>query len=201
MQCDETAIRKQLSSFWSSCNAELSSNPNSDVLALYDALYAIVPLKKAVCSKDDSGAYCATSAAASGSTPLSSFYNKVQSVFKLNTATFQSSNAAFLFLKSTLDSTKLCTSCTRSIITSYIQFEANSPYGPGIGASPLLGGQTDLYKGVQSTCGQSFLTGAVQAAGSLSDGVISSNGAAPHAHMGGLAAIVGAAGVVAAFAL
>ncbi|KAK7688725.1 hypothetical protein QCA50_008264 [Cerrena zonata] len=201
VQCDEVAIRKQLTSFYQSCTSDMGTN--SDVLAMYDALYAIVPLKKAICSKDDSGAYCATASTSSG-TSLTSLYSKVtaaaQSVFKLNVSTLKSTNIAFLFLKATTDSAKLCTSCTRSIFTSYASWETSIPYGPGIANSPLLGGQSDLYNGMKSTCGDSFLTGAVQAAGSLSDGLIS-NGAAPQAHMGGLAAIVGAASVVAAFAL
>ena len=41
-----------------------------------------------------------------------------------------------------------------------------------------MGGQSDLYSAIQNQCGQSFLSGAVQAAGGISSGILS--GAAPH---------------------
>ena len=61
-----------------------------------------------------------------------------------------------------------------------------------IANSPLLGGQTDLYKAVTSECGSNFLSGAVQAAGGLSGCIIS--GAAPRMSTeGGLFSVAAAA--------
>ncbi|CAL1698241.1 unnamed protein product [Somion occarium] len=167
-------IRGKLADFYSNCGAELTTSRNEDVADLYDALYTLAPLKKALCAKDDSGAYCATQNPSS--TSVSSLYTETdsagQTVFKLKPDGFKTSNLAFLFLNSATDSTKLCNSCTRSILTAYVSFESNAPYASGLGQSPILGG-------------------AVQAAGSLSDGIISSSDArrSVGAQAGGLVAL------------
>ena len=51
-------------------------------------------------------------------------------------------------------------------------FESAIPYAPGLGHGPLMSGQTQLYLAVQNTCGATFLSGAVQAAGGLSGGIM-----------------------------
>ncbi|GJE88996.1 hypothetical protein PsYK624_050850 [Phanerochaete sordida] len=195
--CPETTIRSTLASFYSACEAELTSSVNKQVQEAYDALYVLIPLTTATCSKDDSGNYCATQIAGSAPSASSLYSSGDQQVVTPNFDALESSNAAFLFLSPSLSSDKLCTPCTRSIITSYISFESDISYAPGMSNSILLGGQSALYSAVQSTCGASFLSGAVQAAGSLSGGVISqhSSGAAPNAHgahAGGIAALLGA---------
>lgn len=52
------------------------------------------------------------------------------------------------------------------------------PYGPGLKQSPLMGGQSDLYQGILSTCGKSFFESGVQAAGGLSGGVLGGSSSA-----------------------
>ncbi|OBZ74718.1 hypothetical protein A0H81_05542 [Grifola frondosa] len=171
-------------------------------------------LRSALCSKDDSGRYCATqigtnaSSTSTGvlstvseylSVPLSSSNARradAQSVVSLipNVTTFANNNLIFLFLSPSLDSTQLCTSCARNVITSYVSFESSVPYGPGLSSSVLLGGQSALYTAVQSTCGASFLNGAVQAAGGLSGGILS--GAAPRSISTGVGAVSVAIGAV-----
>ncbi|KAH7927554.1 hypothetical protein BV22DRAFT_1060682 [Leucogyrophana mollusca] len=94
-----------------------------------------------------------------------------------NTTTFQDTNLVFLFLQPAMSSGQLCTTCTRNIMAPYITFESKIPYGPGLGKSPCMSGQSALYDAIQSTCGQSFLSGSVQAAGGISSGILS--GAAP----------------------
>ncbi|KAH8108370.1 hypothetical protein DFH11DRAFT_1822313 [Phellopilus nigrolimitatus] len=103
--------------------------------------------------------------------------DNVTSALMPNTTTFRSSNLAFLFLTPDLSSDKLCVACTRSVMSAYIAFEQSAPYAPGLSNSPILGGQPALYSAVNSTCGANFMNGAVQAAGGISDGLIS--GAAP----------------------
>ncbi|THH03850.1 hypothetical protein EW145_g5958 [Phellinidium pouzarii] len=57
--CPDAVIRGQLASFYTACTDELTgSSPNTDVIRIYDVLYAIEPLTKAACTKDDSGRYC-----------------------------------------------------------------------------------------------------------------------------------------------
>ncbi|EJD05261.1 uncharacterized protein FOMMEDRAFT_27426 [Fomitiporia mediterranea MF3/22] len=208
---DDSAIRTQLSSFYSSCTNELTgSSSNKDVIRIYDVLYAIVPMKKAVCSKDDSGNYCVnqisssvSSASAPGGGTSKSVTSTGQSTYELvqnnlwsysgslskradsdgaalipNTTTYRSSNLPFLFLTPSLSSDKLCVSCTRSVLSAYMNFEQSVPYALGIANSPMLGGQPELYSAVNSTCGSNFMNGAVQAAGGLSGGIVGSG--APH---------------------
>lgn len=55
-------------------------------------------------------------------------------------------------------SSALCTPCTREIFVSYIKWEYKAPYGPGLSSSPILGGQSDLWSAIGSTCGSSFVS-------------------------------------------
>ncbi|KAL5520218.1 hypothetical protein ACEPAG_9431 [Sanghuangporus baumii] len=240
--CSDAVIRGQLSSFYSSCGDELTgASPNQDVIRIYDVLYTIIPLKGAVCSKDDSGNYCVTQVSApSNNTGLSSASASVsvggsksfatstsQNIYELvqnnlwsyasgsslkkrgseddvaslipNITTFRSTNLPFFFLSKDTPSEQLCTSCTRSILTSYMTFEQSMPYALGIPNSPLLGGQSDLYNAVTSECGSNFLSGAVQAAGGLSDGIIS--GATPRVSTEGGVFTAAAAAVLGLVAL
>jgi len=58
--CTDQTFRSKLADFYSACTAELTTNVNSDVIRTYDVLYALTPLKQAICTKDDSGKYCVT---------------------------------------------------------------------------------------------------------------------------------------------
>jgi hypothetical protein len=194
-------MRTQLTAFYSACTAELTTKPNSDVIRTYDVLYALTPLKKAVCTKDDGGKYCVTGVTAPlstgpsnakvnlavGSTAapsvaryLSSPVSKTkrdttQTVATIpNVTMYRQTNVLFFFLQPQTDSTNLCTSCTRNVLMSYINFEQTVPYAPGLGNSPLMGGQSDLYNAVNSKCGKSFFGGAAQAAGGITSGLLGS---------------------------
>lgn len=225
--CDESKVRSVLSNFGSSCTAELTSNnKNAVVLRTYDVLYALIPMRNAVCSKDDSGKWCVTQtsssspASASGSIALAnnavdtgkkvdaaaiqeylwttdaSALSKRDDAVYPNTTTFANNNVPFLTIQKSGSYAQLCTTCTRNVLTAYIDFESELPYQPGMSSSPLLKGQMDLYNGVKSTCGPSFLSGAVQAAGSLSDGSSDKNGSFKTRRLdaqGLVAALLGAA--------
>lgn len=206
--CAEPTLRSKLTSFYSACGPELTNTPNKDVIRTYDTLYALYPLTQAVCSKGDSGKYCASELGSSGSNnvelatsnagdaltdlkaiskdlfiPVSGTLSKrasspsVQQAFYPNTTTFAQNNVLFLLLKPTLSSTQLCQTCTRNVLTSYIDFESAIPYAPGLASSPLMNGQSALYSAIQNTCGPSFLSGTVAAAGGISNGVIHDSGA------------------------
>jgi len=186
----ETIIRAQLTSFYSACTPELTSG-NKDVLTIYDTLYVLAPFKTAVCAKNDGGDYCVVSQPASvksnvnlaaGSTGSSLIQKylytdattakRAETNINVNTTTFATNNLVFLFLKPDLATADLCQSCTRSVLKAYIQFESDVPYGPGLAASPLLSSQSDLLDGVTATCGNSFLSGTVAAAGGLAGGTL-----------------------------
>lgn len=181
--CPDSTIRTSLANFYAQCTSDLSSS--KDVIAIYDALYSFLPLRTAACTKDDSGNWCALqTASAAANSSASSLSNALvadaqlnrradTAAIKLNTTAFVENNIPFLFLSPTLDSSVLCTTCTRNVITAWINFESDVPYGPGISSSALLSGQSSLYAGVKTTCGDSFLSGAVQAAGGLSGSKVS----------------------------
>lgn len=94
-----------------------------------------------------------------------------------NMTTYHDTNLPFIFFTPNLDATKLCTACSRNVLTAYINFESNVPYGPGLSQSQLLDTQSALYSAIQDKCPAGFLSGAVQAAGGLSGGLFSSSGA------------------------
>jgi len=91
-----------------------------------------------------------------------------------NITTYHDTNLPFLFFTPSLDATTLCTACSRNVLTAYINFESNDPYAPGLSQSLLLDTQSDLYSAIQQKCPSGFLSGAVQAAGGLSGGILSS---------------------------
>ncbi|KAL6302582.1 hypothetical protein BKA93DRAFT_736443 [Sparassis latifolia] len=213
--CSATTIQSKLASFYAACTDELTTSANAEVLRLYDVLYSVYPYTQALCTKDNSGNYCAAeivtasssaaSASASGApeslasiaktlwSPITGSDSQSTIAIVPNATTFANSNILFLLLGPSLTSSQICTACTRNILTSYINFESNSPYGPGLTNSPLLHGQSALYTEVQSLCGASFLNGAVAAAGGLSGGILS--GAAPRmasSSSGALGAMMGA---------
>ncbi|KAH8118597.1 hypothetical protein DFH11DRAFT_1568265 [Phellopilus nigrolimitatus] len=99
-----------------------------------------------------------------------------------NMTTFRNSNLAFLFPTLHLSSNKLCVACTHSIMSAYIAFEQSAPHAPCFPNSLILSGQPALYSAVKSACGTNFMNGAIQAAGGISDGLIS--GAAPRVSRG-----------------
>jgi len=59
-KCDETKIRAQLASFYTACQTDLLGDTANDrVQKTYDILYALLPLRNAVCAKDpDTKKYC-----------------------------------------------------------------------------------------------------------------------------------------------
>lgn len=188
---------------------------------MYDSLYVLGPLRNAMCSKDDSGKYCATelgsscsSSAGKGDLVNRQYKGSIKRANNLihrdnssyteyipNMDQFCKLNLAMFFYTPSMDESKLCTSCVRNVITSFITFESKYPYAPGFNSSKILCGQRALYNAIESTCGSSFLGGAVQAAGGLSSGTLS--GAVGRLFSQDVtmvvSAVLGAAGLVVAF--
>jgi len=200
--CPNTLIREKLADFYAACNAELTDQLDKTVLLDYDILYAIMPLKDAVCSKDDSGKYCATETTAPSSASGPSNNKRApgdpQVAFIPNITTIGSTNLLFLYLTGDLPSAQLCTTCTKNVLSAYIAWESDVPYAPGLSNSLLLSGQISLYQGVTNTCGKSFLGGAVQAAGGIASSGPFGQSQQNSAHANNRQ--VGAAGVVAGLA-
>lgn len=195
--CPESLIRSKIAAFYTACTPELTTGKVPDVVRLYDVIYTLLPLKTAMCSKDDSGSWCVMAAATStredddeinGESPtlaqlLALLYTDNSGALKRradvtailpNMTTYHDTNLPFLFITPSLDATKLCTTCTRNVLTAYINFESNVPHGPGLSNSQILNTQPDLYAAIQTKCPSGFLSGAVQAAGGLSGGIFSS---------------------------
>jgi hypothetical protein len=206
--CSDSTMRSQLTEFYSNCPAELtSSSPHPDVTSVYDVLYALTPFSQAVCAKGDDGGYCVLEVAstlktgknliASGSNNLWSTVaqnsRRDEQVIIPNLQAFKDEGLPFLGLQPSDSQKQLCTPCTRAVLNSYLQFSSSIPYALGLSNSLILGGLMDIYNAVQSTCGSPFLSGSVQAAGGISNGVL--NGAAdlsvnPRTVAGAFSAIV-----------
>jgi hypothetical protein len=135
-------------------------------------------MRNSACSKDDSGNYCVLSSPKSAAKDLSLYSpgtgSSAQAAMVPNIKTFHDNNIAFLFYKPDLDAASLCTTCARQVLTAYMTYESDVVYGPGISNSPLLDNQPALLAAVKDKCPAGFLNGAVQAAGGLSGGTLSS---------------------------
>ncbi|GAA5876716.1 hypothetical protein JCM1840_000770 [Sporobolomyces johnsonii] len=112
-----------------------------------------------------------------------------------NSETWRTSSLPFLFLSPNMSSTVVCSSCTKSILSSYVAWESRQPYALGLANSPMLGSQGTLWTGVGDKCGSGFLEAIAKQAGqsNLTGGVART--------AGGAAAMTLAALVVAAVAL
>lgn len=192
--CPENLIGSKIAQFYTACSPELTSTPVADVVRLYDVLYSITPMQKAISSKDDSGKWCAmaaTPAAGSSADALqAALYTQDGQNVIPNTSTFSSNNLPFLFINPSLDATALCTACTRNVLTAYINYESNVPYAPGLAKSQLLKTQSDLFAAVQEKCGSTFMDNEVKAAGGLSSGPKFLSAAAPSAELQSLMALL-----------
>jgi hypothetical protein len=165
--CNATVTGKLLVEFQQSCQDELVTTPNKGVILFYDALYIASPLQKALCEKDStSGSYC-VSKYSSPSTKRSSPYRRGQQVALPDVATWNNKFVAFLGINPKLSADKLCTPCTRQVISDYTLVLGEYPYSPGLSNSVLLADEQSVYSAVTSECGASFLNGEVQAAGGL----------------------------------
>jgi len=57
--CSPTVLRTQLTKFYAACSAELTGDTVvDDVVAIYDILYTLYPIRQSVCTLDDSQKPC-----------------------------------------------------------------------------------------------------------------------------------------------
>ncbi|KAJ6554488.1 hypothetical protein B0H19DRAFT_887693, partial [Mycena capillaripes] len=169
--CSPSLLSGKLASFYTACGPELTSSPNDQVKTIYDTMYTLHPLLAAVCSKDDTGSWCAlqsnASSAASNLAPAIKAIARRDSVtaYMPNATAINDNNVLFMFLTADLPKAALCTTCTRNILAAYILQESNINYAPGLPQSVLMSGQPKLYQGIVATCGADFIQGTVKAAG------------------------------------
>ncbi|KAF7307873.1 hypothetical protein MKEN_01147800 [Mycena kentingensis (nom. inval.)] len=208
--CSSSLISGKLADFLKACSAELQTSPNAQVKTIYDTFYTLQPFLASVCAKNDEGEWCAMeSKANSTSDSVSSVVRRADSdsdegeapAYMPNAATINSNNLLFLLLSGSLPKESLCTTCTKSVLMNYVQFESQLAYAPGLGQSVLFAGQPQLYNDVVATCGSDFLTSAVKAAGGLGQGSTDGESAAMGLRAGGLLASAAAAVGVAALML
>lgn len=117
-----------------------------------------------------------------------------ETIMTPNTTTFRTTSLTYLFLQPNMSSSILCTTCTKNVMASYVAWEANNPYGTGLGASPILGAQQALWESLGETCGGNFTEAITQLAGVLttnSSSVLMS-GAAGGVAAGGWGVVLGA---------
>lgn len=111
------------------------------------------------------------------------------SIVTPNATTYRNTNLPFLFLQPDMTKDELCTSCTRQIMVTYIKYENSIGYGPGLGNSPILGGQSGLWNGIKTVCGDSFTSAIVSEAG----GALPASGAVSRAAAPAIAVVAGVA--------
>ncbi|GAA6040821.1 hypothetical protein JCM8097_007728 [Rhodosporidiobolus ruineniae] len=114
------------------------------------------------------GASNSTSSATPGakaSSNASPFQNYTLPSVLPSATTFSSSALPFLLLTPNLTSSVLCSSCTKSILATYVAWESRMPYALGLANSPMLGGQGALWTQVGGTCGEGFLEATAKQAG------------------------------------
>ena len=85
-----------------------------------------------------------------------------------NTTTYGSTNLAFLFLAPDFPAASLCTPCTREVMVAYIKWESKQPYALGLSQSPILGGQSELWSAINSTCGSAYVNAITSEVGTFS---------------------------------
>jgi hypothetical protein len=164
-----------LSYFTANCTDELVSQPNDDVVKVFDSLYVVVPYSKVVCSKDQLDKYCASSSPAA---PANASYQANAAQTPLsdskgypNPDAFASENLLFLGYNGDEDAAALCTTCLKNVMSVYVNHEAKRPYPAGLDSSPLMKVQTDLWSAVQSKCPADFITSVVANTGANPDTV------------------------------
>jgi hypothetical protein len=201
--CSETSVRTTLAQFNAACASDIASN--ADVKRLYDTIYAVVPFRTALCTKDESGRYCATQVpktsdgkVAGGVTPdvaQKALTSTSNGVTVPNANAFASYNVPFLMISPDLEAKDLCTTCTKNILLGYMDYESTTSYAPGINNSALLVGQSAIYSAVKSKCDEGFLGSGYSAAGAAGQGILGGFGKSGAERTG--AAVVATLGAVA----
>lgn len=203
--CPQTLITSKLASFYTSCGSELTSSPIAEVKLIYDTFYTVLPFLSAICTKDNSGAWCVPQAntTSSSASPAVEVGRRDASTaaYMPDASTINSENILFLYTTPSLPKAQLCTDCTAAVLKSFMTFEAGTNYAPGLAQSTLLSGQPALYSAVTTTCGSDFLSGAVKAAGSLSQGGSTGTSAAPRTLRSGSALVAAFAAALGAVLL
>lgn len=80
-----------------------------------------------------------------------------------NSTTYRNTNLPYLFIQNDSAASVICSSCAAAVFSAYATWEINTPYALGLSASPILGGQSSLWKGATGTCGSTW-TNKIQAA-------------------------------------
>jgi hypothetical protein len=82
-----------------------------------------------------------------------------------DTKTWRSTSLIYLFISPEYGANHLCTACTKAVLSSYVKFEAATPYALGLTNSPLLGDQLNLWNNLTSKCNTTFTNDILSSAG------------------------------------
>jgi hypothetical protein len=118
-----------------------------------------------------------------------------------NTTTYLTTGIAYLFLQPNMSSSLLCTTCTKSILASYVAWESQVPYALGLASSPILGKQAALWNSVVSTCGSNFTDSIAAQAGVKSANSTGAGSLGTSAASSTFSASTGLVGIVGAMAV
>lgn len=178
--CSASMMRPKLTEFNNACSSDMQQSVL--IKNTYDMMYSLIPLKAALCTKDSkTQAYCVTNTGSGSSGSKRSLSNVLyardhlvntyvkrgssQTVFVPNADTFRNTNLMFMFYSPDMTADQLCTDCAQQIMSKWVAFESSTPHALGVGASPMLSGQTALYKAMNDKC-PALMPAIVSAAGS-----------------------------------
>lgn len=132
--CPDSTMRSWLAYFRGNCTNELLTNPNQQVVGIYTSFYAIKPFLNAVCAKDTAtGSYCLSqlgsnsTAKAAGGMANAAQQPLADANGVPNAEAFSNANILWLGANPNMDAASLCTTCTKNVLTSYIQWESANP--------------------------------------------------------------------------
>jgi len=173
--CSTTAIRAQLTDFSTRCSSELE-NVNT-VAGWYDMLYALVPVRGALCTKDaSSGAFCATQSTTVGNNTMILGSSAVAILPPSELGALGGASMPFLFVTAATEQPILCSQCFQDVLQVYVTYEGTVPYVMGTNQSPLLQNQGQIWKAFSSQCGDAA-SGDI----AVNAGAAPSSGATPRA--------------------
>jgi hypothetical protein len=155
-------IQTTVTNYYSACQSDMVSGNQPDLTRTFELLYALPPLRNAVCSKDATGAYCLSSAKKNGG-----HADTQAPTNQVNLQSWSSSHIHYLFINADETPEQLCTACTKQVLTAYVSYENVLPFPMGMSSSVLLKDQKALWSAITAKCPADFTQGILSAANAV----------------------------------
>jgi len=160
--CKQSDIQTAVTSFYAACQGELVSGSQPSVGTTFELLYAIIPMRNAVCSKSTDGSYCLSKAKKAGGHAKRA--DDQAQMSQINPEVWNQNNVQYLFMDVNQSVEQLCTACTKQILVAYVSYENAQTFPLGISNSKILGGQKQLWQAITAKCPADFTNGILSSA-------------------------------------